>query len=933
MRILKRLALLTAILIAITALPLSAPARAADLSYVRVKLSTNEATKIKMSVKGSYIVSEANRVFTDGTLTISGSGSGVSVSHSSEGALYSGKSVTIERVDLSRQAGYLRFAGAYGTRCYLGHFTVTAENGVLTVVNKVPMAHYLYGVVGHEMSNSFPVEALKAQAVAAKCYALLSLHPSRAYDIGDTSSDQVYKGYTEAYTSVIEACDAVSDVALYYNGKVMICYYAASNGGYMLRPSSVWQGRSDYDGAYSEGVDEFDMKNPNSPRELIPLPRAFFSNTVPSALYQLLYPKLLAAVDKSNVIPKGYSFQSLLTIDNVVSMCADGTTANVNHTRARVDATIAVAIDDIPDPTATPKAAATPKITATPEATPVPASATMPPEGEAMAGGTLIGSDGQTPQPLEAELPAETLSPTAEPAATAAATETPRPADTPEPTATPVPLTLELPVSFSFDFAEIDALKIYKNKSLRVMYAVPTDEGFALQRCRYGHGVGMSQRGAEQMANEGYTYEQILGYYYGGAKLGAMAVVSPEDAAPQSEKAPALTNTNATGVVVSETVHLRASASRSSKSLAQLEPGTRVSLTGLFGDWYQVLNPADGLSGYCYADYIEPAGDGVIARGYVSASAVNYRSGPGTNYGKLGQLSKSTDVGVYGLDGDWYFIYVVGTGKEGYISKKYVAITDKAIGAGGSLGTVTVTPSPAPVSGEGVMPTPTPTPRPTPTPTPIPTPAGPYTATGRINATAVNLRKGASTSTASLGKLKKDTKLGVYKKAGSWYSVLVLDTDTAGYVYGKYVSLDSAEEGGSVTSAAAGSVNASSVNIRKGPSTAYSSLGKLSKKTKVSVIGSSGSWYKVTVTATGTSGYVFSKYVTLTSAESARGTAGVVAALINLRTAPSVEASSRVLATMERGDVVTVHSRANGWCYVTYNGTTGYCIASCVSSN
>ena len=93
------------------------------------------------------------------------------------------------------------------------------------------------------MSDSFPMEALKAQAIAAKCYAL-SLRSSGDYDIGDTSSDQVYRGYYAGYSNVIAAVDSTIQEVLTVNGKLLCTYYAASNGGETMLPSQAWSGRS-----------------------------------------------------------------------------------------------------------------------------------------------------------------------------------------------------------------------------------------------------------------------------------------------------------------------------------------------------------------------------------------------------------------------------------------------------------------------------------------------------------------------------------------------------------------------------------------------------------------------------------------------------------------------------------------------------------------
>ena len=155
------------------AFPAREASAAADYSTIKVKLTTNNATVISMSVKGEYFLNENGASFHGGTLTLRANADGtLTVSHSTEGELYTGASVSVMRAQMKPSAGYMYF----NSRSYLGHFNVRVlSSGFLQVVNVVPLAHYLYGVVGHEMSNTFPIEALKAQAVAAKCYVLTGM--------------------------------------------------------------------------------------------------------------------------------------------------------------------------------------------------------------------------------------------------------------------------------------------------------------------------------------------------------------------------------------------------------------------------------------------------------------------------------------------------------------------------------------------------------------------------------------------------------------------------------------------------------------------------------------------------------------------------------------------------------------------------------------
>ena len=92
------------------------------------------------------------------------------------------------------------------------------------------------------------------------------------------------------------------------------------------------------------------------------------------------------------------------------------------------------------------------------------------------------------------------------------------------------------------------------------------------------------------------------------------------------------------------------------------------------GDWYYV-STQNGKTGYIRYDYILLTGTGMIAQGKVSASAVNYRSGPGTSYGSVGQLSQDTQLGVYGMVNGWYKVKAMNSGQEGFVSKSYVVIT------------------------------------------------------------------------------------------------------------------------------------------------------------------------------------------------------------------------------------------------------------------
>lgn len=119
------------------------------------------------------------------------------------------------------------------------------SGGNLTVVNIVDMEDYLVGVVPYEMSNSWPLEALKAQAVCARSYAYNSLnhHSSYHFDICNGTDCQVYYGYGGGSTYNANAAKAVEEtegVYAKYNGKVIEAFYSASHGGASESVYNVW---------------------------------------------------------------------------------------------------------------------------------------------------------------------------------------------------------------------------------------------------------------------------------------------------------------------------------------------------------------------------------------------------------------------------------------------------------------------------------------------------------------------------------------------------------------------------------------------------------------------------------------------------------------------------------------------------------------------
>ena len=126
---------------------------------------------------------------------------------------------------------------------YRGDFQFNRiASGLMTVSNCVSIEDYVKGVVPNEMSASWPMEALKAQAVCARTYALKNLNCYRIYgfDVSDDTSSQVYRGLREADETTDAACDATAGEVLRYDNDLCAVYYFAADGGVTESSEHVW---------------------------------------------------------------------------------------------------------------------------------------------------------------------------------------------------------------------------------------------------------------------------------------------------------------------------------------------------------------------------------------------------------------------------------------------------------------------------------------------------------------------------------------------------------------------------------------------------------------------------------------------------------------------------------------------------------------------
>jgi peptidoglycan hydrolase-like amidase len=120
---------------------------------------------------------------------------------------------------------------AMGDRIFRGQLTLVADGDRLWAVNSINLREYLYSVVASEVSPNWPAEALKAQAVAARSYALVHYFRPAAsfYHLTNTQRHQVYSGIEREADTIKQAVDATSGEFVSYEGGVVESLYAASD--------------------------------------------------------------------------------------------------------------------------------------------------------------------------------------------------------------------------------------------------------------------------------------------------------------------------------------------------------------------------------------------------------------------------------------------------------------------------------------------------------------------------------------------------------------------------------------------------------------------------------------------------------------------------------------------------------------------------------
>lgn len=150
-----------------------------------------------------------------------------------------------------------------GSNKYRDYITFLIKGSQMSIINHIEIENYLYGVVPKEIPASAPLEALKAQAIVARSFALTGInkHKSEGYNLCDTVDCQVYGAYDNEHPSTNQAVNETRGTKVYYNGVIANTYFHSTSGGYTEDSSKVWSSALPYLVAVE---DKFSSNSPNS---------------------------------------------------------------------------------------------------------------------------------------------------------------------------------------------------------------------------------------------------------------------------------------------------------------------------------------------------------------------------------------------------------------------------------------------------------------------------------------------------------------------------------------------------------------------------------------------------------------------------------------------------------------------------------------------
>ena len=342
------------------------------------------------------------------------------------------------------------------------------------------------------------------------------------------------------------------------------------------------------------------------------------------------------------------------------------------------------------------------------------------------------------------------------------------------------------------------------------------------------------------------------------------------------------------GTVTASSLNVRSGPSTSYTVVTTVKKNDKVNILQSSNGWYKI-ETSSGKQGWVSSSYISASNSNTnnstnnntqsnIA--IVNTDGLNFRNGAGTSYSIIKVLNKGEKVEVISESNGWS--KVKHDSRLGYVASQYI---DKATTN--------------------------------------------YTIK-EVNTDGLNVRTGPSTSYATIGKLNKGTRVEVISESAGW-SKINYNNKTA-YVSSGYLKAvststpDTKPEDTTQQYKEIKVVNTDGLNVRKGPSTSYESIGNIDKGTSVEVISESDGWSKINYK--NTTAYVATRYLDKKSTNTEDTTQQykeikvVNTDGLNVRKGPSTSYES--IGKIDKGTSVEVISESDGWSKINYKNTTAY---------
>jgi len=841
-----------------------------DYSIIRVRLaSMGNPVNVKVKVNGNYSIPENKDIYLERNKEYEiGIQDGKLIFKDGNAVYTLGNRFTFKQHKGGDSDVLSVLNPSYGWTNYKGDMVVSLEGGYIRLTNHVYLETYLYGVLPYEMSNKWPLEALKealkAQAVAARTYAVrCKKSASAAYDVVDTQGDQVYRGYNPGYGNCIRTVDETAKMVLKYNGGFVPTFYSSSNGGWIEAGYEVFSSVPKGFKPLSAKEDPYDPKSQwsfvihktqidiggNDPAN----PDSWWSSVIEkdAGSYKNFIEKLKEEIKKNT----GALDVKIVSIDE---MRFEGETAGKRKREAYFkllfymkdgngyvmddQGKIKLNIAEIKMPAKDMRSAVGASIMKSLYITGLELSNAGTPGqekyvisglgfghgvGMSQYGAKAMAEQNKNYQEIlkfyypEASIEALNISPPA-------LTDMPSRGDDrqdPQPpgggSGQPQPV--------------YGVVKVTTSLNVR--------QGPGTQYKRIG-GLGPNAR-VQILRQVGDWYEikagNLQGYIHsdyivleGGQQPPGSSSGGNQGQQPPVDPPVPPSNERKYAVVTASALNVRSGPSTRNHKIGMVVKGNKLTVLEKAGEWYKI--EYNGLTGYVHGDYIKlesasaqpPSGGSiqppstnngnVMAQGTVTASMLNVRSGAGTGFRAIGKLARNAKVDILEKVGAWYKIKYGGT--VGYVHGDYIRLGSSDTGSRGE--------QPASV--------------------------------GIVAASGLNVRSGPGTNYSKIGFLYRNSQVTILGQTGAWYKIKF--GSTTGYVHSAYVKVSNAvpsrgEDDRSLPSTAV--VTATWLNVRTGPGTNYTRIGAIKMNSRVTILQKVGSWYKISYGAL--TGYVSGDYL------------------------------------------------------------------------